>query len=148
MHFLCFYPVLELTLHSLTTIQVEPHQCPSHQFILLIQGPTPKIFTKKYLELEELKNDHVDFFLIFFLLHPNENQFKFLGQQEWVEILMITLVSSPKQHLRKDMQHSVLHRLTRQDLGYCNYWKQFDQSRRVKKYFLIMDIANTFGDNQ
>jgi hypothetical protein len=25
----------------------------------------------------------------------------------WVEILMITLVSSPKQHLRKDMQHSV-----------------------------------------
>jgi hypothetical protein len=51
----------------------------------------------------------LDFFFkkIFFLLHPHENQSKFLRQQGWVEILMITLVSSPKQHLRKHMQHSV-----------------------------------------
>ena len=28
-----------------------------------------------------------------FLLHPHENQSKFLGQQGWIEILMITLVS-------------------------------------------------------
>jgi hypothetical protein len=31
-----------------------------------------------------------------FLLHFNENQSKVLGYQEWVEILMITLVSSQK----------------------------------------------------
>ena len=36
------------------------------------------------------------------MLHRHENQSKFLGQQGWVEILMITLVSSPKQHLRKE----------------------------------------------
>ena len=30
------------------------------------------------------------------MLHPHENQSKFLGQQEWVEILMITLVSRQK----------------------------------------------------
>ena len=36
MHFL---PIFELTLDSLTTILVEPHQCPSHQSIILTQGP-------------------------------------------------------------------------------------------------------------
>ena len=38
-----------------------------------------------------------------FLLHPHEIQSK----PEWVENLMITLVFIPKQHQRKDMQHSV-----------------------------------------
>ena len=42
---------------SLTAIYFEPHQCPSHQSILLIQGPIHEIFTKKYWELSELKND-------------------------------------------------------------------------------------------
>ena len=32
---------------------------------------------------------------------------KFIVQQGFFKILMITLVSSPKQHLPKDMQHSV-----------------------------------------
>jgi hypothetical protein len=40
MHFL---PVFELTSDSLSTIEVEPHQCPSHQSILLTQGPIHKI---------------------------------------------------------------------------------------------------------
>ena len=31
-----------------------------------------------------------------FLLHPHDNQSKFLGQQGLIEILMITLVSSPR----------------------------------------------------
>ena len=31
----------------------------------------------------------------------------FLGSKDGSKFLMITLVSSPKQHLRKDMQHSV-----------------------------------------
>ena len=41
---------------SLTTISVEPHWCPLHQFILLTQGPIPEIFMKKYWELTVLKN--------------------------------------------------------------------------------------------
>ena len=65
---------------------------------------------KKYWELAELENE---FFFesaivnIFFHI-PLKNRSNFLGQQGWVEILMITLISSPKQHLPKDMQHSVL----------------------------------------
>jgi hypothetical protein len=43
----------------------------------------------------------------FFLLHPHENQARFLVQQGLVEILMTTLVSSPKQQLHKHMQYSV-----------------------------------------
>ena len=38
MLFLCFLAVFELLSDSLTAI-FEPHQCPSHQSILLIQGP-------------------------------------------------------------------------------------------------------------
>ena len=43
-------PVIELMSDSLTAIKVEPHQCPSHQSILLIQGPIHEIFTKKNIE--------------------------------------------------------------------------------------------------
>ena len=43
MHFL---PVFELMSDSLMAIQVEPHQCPSHQSILLTQGPIHEIFEK------------------------------------------------------------------------------------------------------
>ena len=64
MHFL---PVLEL--HSLTAILVEPYQCPSHQSILLIQGPIHEIFTTKFQELAILKNK------LFFVGHF-ENFFK------------------------------------------------------------------------
>jgi hypothetical protein len=45
MHFL---PVFELTLASLTDIWIEQNQCPSHQSILLFQGPIHEIFMKKY----------------------------------------------------------------------------------------------------
>ena len=45
MHFL---PVFELMSDSLTAIQVEKHQCPSHQSILLTQGPIHENFMKKY----------------------------------------------------------------------------------------------------
>jgi hypothetical protein len=48
MHFL---PVFELTVDSLSAIQVKPHQWPSHQSILLTQGPIHKIFTKKNLRI-------------------------------------------------------------------------------------------------
>ena len=43
-----FQPVLELMSDSLTTIYVEPDQCPSHHAILLTQGQTCEIFTKKF----------------------------------------------------------------------------------------------------
>ena len=79
MHFL---PVFELMLDSLTTIEVEPNQCPSHQLILLTQGPIHEFFMKKYWELEELENEFFlswPFWIIFFqknfsLLHLNENK--------------------------------------------------------------------------
>ena len=41
-----FLPVLELMLDSLMTVKVEPHQCSSHQSILLSQGPIHEIFAK------------------------------------------------------------------------------------------------------
>ena len=43
MHFLCFQAVFELMSDSLTAIQVVPNQCPSHQSILLTQGPIHEI---------------------------------------------------------------------------------------------------------
>ncbi len=56
MHFLCFLAVFELMSDSLTAIYIEPHQCPSHQSILLTQGPICEIFTKIFWELAILKN--------------------------------------------------------------------------------------------
>ena len=52
-----FFPVFELMSDSLMAIYVEPNQCPSHQSILLTQGPIHEIFIKKYRELAILKND-------------------------------------------------------------------------------------------
>ena len=37
--------------------EVETFQCPSHQSILLTQGPIHEIFMKKYWELAELENE-------------------------------------------------------------------------------------------
>ena len=48
MHFLCFLAVFELISDSLTAISVEQNQCPSHQSILLTQGPICEIFAKKF----------------------------------------------------------------------------------------------------
>ena len=59
-----FLPVLGLMSDSLTAIYVKSHRCPSHQSILLTQGPIHKIFTKKYWELAILKN-------VVFLSQPN-----------------------------------------------------------------------------
>ena len=47
------------------------------------------------------------FFIIFFFLHPHENQSKLLGYQGWVEILMITLVYSKRVSVRNNLLHSV-----------------------------------------
>ena len=55
-----FLPVFELMPDSLTTVWVKPHQCPSHQSILLTQGPICEIFTKKFRELAILKNGHFE----------------------------------------------------------------------------------------
>jgi len=54
MHFL---PVFELMSDSLTATKVETNQCPSHQSILLTQGPIHENFMKKYRELAELENE-------------------------------------------------------------------------------------------
>ena len=42
------------------------------------------------------------------MLRPRGNESNFLGSQEWVKILIITLVLSPNHHLHKDMQHVYL----------------------------------------
>ena len=52
-----FLPVFELMSDSLTTLKVEPYQCPSHESILLTQGPIHENFMKKYWELAELENE-------------------------------------------------------------------------------------------
>ena len=51
MHFLCFLPVLDLKLDNLTTLEVEPHCCPLHQFILLTKEPICEFFAKKKLRI-------------------------------------------------------------------------------------------------
>ena len=72
-----FWLIFEHMSDSLTSIQVEPHQFPSHQSILLTQGPIHENFMKKYWKLAELDNEvflswpfrifwvgHFDFFLL------------------------------------------------------------------------------------
>ena len=62
----------------------------------------------RFLKTQFFWVGHFDFDFFDFLLFPNENQSTFIGFFEgFFEILMITLVSSPKEHLPKDMQHSV-----------------------------------------
>ena len=99
MHFLS---VFELTSDSLSTIQVEPHQCPSHQSILLTQGPIHEILAEiaQLLVVVEKLSFFKSAILkkilqkkIFFLLHSYENQSTFIGQQGWAKILMTTLIS-------------------------------------------------------
>ena len=95
MHFLCFLAVFELMLDSLTTIYVEPHQCPSHQSILLTQGPIHEILADiaQLLVVVEKLSFFESAILNFFLLHSHKNQSKFIGQQGRAKILMITLIS-------------------------------------------------------
>jgi hypothetical protein len=45
--------------------------------------------------------------LNFFLLHPHENQSKFIMWQIWVKILMITLVYSKGVSVRNNLLHTV-----------------------------------------
>ena len=55
MQFLCFQAVFVLTSDSLTTIQVELHQCPSHQSILLNPRTNPLNFHKTFLRIGNLE---------------------------------------------------------------------------------------------
>ena len=112
MHFL---PVFELMLYSLLTIQIELHQYPWHQSILLTQGPIHEIFTNFFCEfgifekLSFFESTILDFFFGFFFvwLYPHENQSKLLGNQDGVEILMLTLVSSKFLAMRNNTLYSV-----------------------------------------
>ena len=90
-----FLSVFELTLDSLSTIQVEPHQCPLHQSILLTQGPIHEILAEiaQLLVVVEKLSFFESAILNFFLLHSHKNQSKFIGQQGRAKILMITLIS-------------------------------------------------------
>ena len=101
---------------SLMAIYVEPHQCPSHQSILLTQGRICKIFAKFFWELAILKNSvflSQSFRIIFskkknlFLLHPHENQSQIMWQNGWDSILMFSLVSSKFLAMRNITLYSV-----------------------------------------
>ena len=76
------------------------------------------------------------FEFFFFLLHSHENMSKFIGLQGFFKIWMITLVSSPKQHLPKHMQHSVCRYISSQ------YWYLvfFDNLRFNYKREIILSI--------
>ena len=101
MHIWCFQAVLALMSDSLTTTQVEPHQCPSHLSILLILDPISEIFAKERpFWTYFFKNK-------FFLLHFYENPSKVLEYQGWYKILMITLLSSQKSPTPNLSAHSV-----------------------------------------
>ena len=54
MHFL---PVFELMSDSLTATKVKTNQCPSHQSILLTQGPIHEIFMKNIENWPKMKRD-------------------------------------------------------------------------------------------
>ena len=73
MHFYFF----ELKSDSLKTIYVEPHQCPSDQFILITKRPIPKIVLKKYWELPELKVSKFQKQIFLFSFEPKTNEIIF-----------------------------------------------------------------------
>ena len=92
--------VLGLLSDSLTAIQVQPHQFPLHQSILLTQGLIHEILAviAQLLGVVEKLSFFESAILNFFckkkiLLHSHQNQSTFKGQQGFFKILMITLVS-------------------------------------------------------
>jgi hypothetical protein len=94
-----FYPVFELMSDSLKTIKVEAHQCPSCQFILLIQVPISEIFRKKYWEFGELKISVFlsrPFWSFFFCFIPIKISHKLTGYHWWDSIFMIIMISRKK----------------------------------------------------
>ena len=62
-----------------------------------------------------------------FLLHPQENQSKFLGYQGWAEFLMITLVSSQK----LPTPNISVPRVTRKLLMFFVFFPLFHRSRTI-----------------
>ena len=87
--------VLNLTLYSLTTIYVKPHQCPLHQFILLTQEPIPK-FSWEILRIGVFEK--LSFFesaiLMFFATSLWKSVTNFVV--EWMGLNLIMMVYSQK----------------------------------------------------
>ena len=73
MHFFCFLAIFELISDSLTAISVEQNQCPSHQSILLTQGPIHEILMKiaQLLEVVEKLSFFESAILNFFFRKKN-----------------------------------------------------------------------------
>ena len=76
MLFLWFLAVFELLSDNLAAIYVEPHQCPSHQLILLTQGPICEICGLLALQLARLVllSFECDFFVQFISLVEIKHQ--------------------------------------------------------------------------
>ena len=78
-----------------------PRQCPLHQSILLTQGPTHEIFTKKYWELVELENDlslRRPFWFFCFIFWKRPMGYHFFLYYRWL-----------LQNLRKDFIRTNMH---------------------------------------
>ena len=95
----------------------------------------PLNFHKKISRIGDFEN--LSFFesaiLDFFLLHSHENQSKFLEWQEWVEILMITLVSSCFLPLKSS--NRAYYNSKKQDVhGYIGFWAVMHQIPLVYYY--------------
>ena len=118
MDFFCFLAIFEFISDSLKTIQVELHQYPLHQSILLTQGPIHKKFQKKNLEVAILKNvvflsRPFGFFFSkhSFFLFSNENKSKFINQQGWVKLLIkanITALLTQNKHFDKECKKAFI----------------------------------------
>ena len=68
----------------------------------------PWNFRKKYWELGELKiSVFFELAILIFLLHPHENQLKFIVYNGWDTILMITLITSKFLAMRINTLYSV-----------------------------------------
>ena len=93
-------------------MQVEPNQCPSHQFILIIQGPIPEILVKRYWELVDFWVGH---FGIFFCFIPIRISHKLLGSMDGTQSLWYEVCKSPYDYI--PMQCNAYFRLTTIDVA-------------------------------
>ena len=102
-----FLPVLYLTSDSLTTIQIEPNWCLSHQYILLHYWPNPWNFSKN---IESLSFWKTQFFFesaimvffpkktVFFFFIPIKISQVFLCSKDWSKFWWLSWFPAKKTH--------------------------------------------------
>ena len=99
-------------MENLTTIWIELHSWPTHEFLLLDQGPFPEILVKKCSELVDLKNclflKQQNFKkLKFFCPIPAQLSHKFLDSMNLIQFLWLCWFPAKYQVVCKNMRHPV-----------------------------------------